>query len=600
MSGHERRDLFPDLTKSPLRYTTGLAGVDQKGNYLWVNVLLICFMVLLFSVLGLQLAKMLLAQMRHMASVGNPNQQAFWAHNQTQWWPWLKQHVFYAPMFKNRHNKPFQLSTAVTNGTLPGRFHVLLLSVYVLSNIAYCLVLPWNHSEAKDGSALAAFRGRTGTLATLNLFPTILFALRNNPLIPILRVSYDDFNLMHRWCGRIVVVEALLHTIAWLVNCVKVQGWRYVALLLHTHESYAWGMVGSVLFTFIIFQASAPVRHAFYETFLNIHRLVVFFALIGVYVHLKKDKLPQLPWMNIIFTFWGLEWFFRLARIGYYNLSYRRGITRIRVEALPGNACRLTIHMVRPWTPRPGCYVHLYMPKLALWSSHPFSIAWSDIIPPPELPGPVTEKAPIRLPVPETSNTIHLVCRARTGFTLEMYRRAAASEGATFTTWGAVEGPYGGHEKLDSYGSVLLFAGGVGITHQAMYVRHLVALYSEGRIAAKRITLVWTIPDTECLEWMRVWMDQILALPKRKEILRIMIFVTRPNGARISSASDMVQMFPGRPKMQEIVDTEISNRVGAMCVQVCGSGGFSDMVRAATRKRVQVGVVDFIEEAFTY
>jgi predicted ferric reductase len=37
-----------------------------------------------------------------------------------------------------------------------------------------------------------------------------------------------------------------------------------------------------------------------------------------------------------------------------------------------------------------------------------------------------------------------------------------------------------------------------------------------------------------------------------------------------------------------------------MAVTVCGPGAFADDVRRAVRKRVQVGVIDFVEEAFTY
>jgi len=49
-----------------------------------------------------------------------------------------------------------------------------------------------------------------------------------------------------------------------------------------------------------------------------------------------------------------------------------------------------------------------------------------------------------------------------------------------------------------------------------------------------------------------------------------------------------------------VLDQEIRERTGAMAVTVCGPGAFGDGVRKAVRKRVQVGVVDFIEEAFSY
>lgn len=42
---------------------------------------------------------------------------------------------------------------------------------------------------------------------TMEQVPLFLFASRNNPLIKILDLSFDQFNLLHRWLGRIVTIE---------------------------------------------------------------------------------------------------------------------------------------------------------------------------------------------------------------------------------------------------------------------------------------------------------------------------------------------------------------------------------------------------------
>jgi len=56
----------------------------------------------------------------------------------------------------------------------------------------------------------------------------------------------------------------------------------------------------------------------------------------------------------------------------------------------------------------------------------------------------------------------------------------------------------------------------------------------------------------------------------------------------------------GRCNVQEVVDRAVVERIGALAVTVCGPGAFADGVREAVRKRVKAGVVDFVEEAFTY
>lgn len=96
-------------------------------------------------------------------------------------------------------------------------------------------------------------------------------------------------------------------------------------------------------------------------------------------------------------------------------------------------------------------------------------------------------------------------------------------------------------------------------------------------------------------------MTSILAMDRRREILRILLFVTRPRNTReIHSPSATVQMHPGRPNVETLVDIESENQVGAMAVSVCGTGSFSDDVRKAVRRRQTVRNIDFMEEAFTW
>lgn len=163
------------------------------------------------------------------------------------------------------------------------------------------------------------------------------------------------------------------------------------------------------------------------------------------------------------------------------------------------------------------------------------------------------------------------------------------------------EGPYGSIHSMDSYGTVLLVAGGVGITHHVPFVRHLVHGYAEGTVAARRVTLVWIIQSPEHLEWIRPWMTSILAMDRRREVLRIMLFITRPrNTKEIQSPSATVQMFPGRPNIDTLVGMEVENQVGAMGVLCCGNGSLSDDVRRVCRKRQDQTNIDYVEESFTW
>jgi hypothetical protein len=193
------------------------------------------------------------------------------------------------------------------------------------------------------------------------------------------------------------------------------------------------------------------------------------------------------------------------------------------------------------------------------------------------------------------------IIRARTGFTNKLFNKAEAAPDGRFFTRCYAEGPYGGMHQMHSYGTVMLFAGGVGITHQVLHVRDLVAGYANGTVAVRKIVLVWIIQSPEHLEWIRPWMTAILAMDRRRDVLRIMLFVSRPRSTKeIHSPSSTVQMFPGRPNIETLLDSEIETRVGALGVTVCGSGALSDDVRSAVRARQHAGNIDFVEEAFSW
>lgn len=96
-------------------------------------------------------------------------------------------------------------------------------------------------------------------------------------------------------------------------------------------------------------------------------------------------------------------------------------------------------------------------------------------------------------------------------------------------------------------------------------------------------------------------MTEILALDKRRDVLRIQLFVTRPRSTKeIHSPSATVQMFPGRPNVDTLVEMECQSQVGAMGVSVCGSGGLADDVRRAVRRRQGVRNIDFVQESYSW
>ncbi|KAE8350198.1 ferric reductase NAD binding domain-containing protein [Aspergillus coremiiformis] len=528
---------------------------------------------------------------RRLASFSNEGQRYFVLPHETL--SFLKNHVIYAPLFRTRHNREFQLSRAVNMGTLPSRFHAFILLGIIAMNVVVCVVtVPYKKEE---NTLAGIIRNRTGTMATVNLIPLVLLAGRNNPLIKLLEVPFDTYNLIHRWLARIVVFETLAHVFAWAIPKSQKIGWSGVGKALGHSNFLLVGLIATCAFVGLMVHSPSPIRHAFYETFLHLHIIMAAVSFGFLWVHL--NGLPAQTYLLVAVIFWALERTARLVILLYRNCG--RKSTTALVEALPGDAMRITLKMARPWSFQPGQHIYLYIPTVGLWSSHPFSVGWSeseDLIT-DEKGLPVTRQDVLGT----KHTTLSLLVRRRTGFTDKLFRQAEASTSGRLTLRAFAEGPYGSIHSMDSYGTVLLFAGGVGITHQVPFVRHLVQGYADGTVAARRVTLVWIIQSPEHLEWIRPWMTSILAMDRRRDILRITLFVTRPrNTKEIQSPSSTVQMFPGRPNIDTIIGMEVENQVGAMGVLVCGGGGLSDDVRRVCRKRQYKTQVDYIEESFTW
>jgi hypothetical protein len=133
-------------------------------NYLFI----ICASLvaaLLFWRIGIESVK----YVRTLTCLNNDTQRYFTLPSET--FAKFKQHILYAPIFRKRHNREFQLSSAVNVGTLPTRLQLLLLMSYFGSNVAFCVVsIDWSQPLT---TAAKELRNRTGILAVVNMVSVI-------------------------------------------------------------------------------------------------------------------------------------------------------------------------------------------------------------------------------------------------------------------------------------------------------------------------------------------------------------------------------------------------------------------------------------------
>jgi len=200
----------------------GTGGVDPDlqnillSNYLFWTLACISGVLIIWRI-----STEFVKYVRHITCLSNDTQRYFampaWKLS------WFKRNIQYAPLINKRHNREFQLSQAVNVGTLPTRLQFVFLVGYFATNVAFCVI---EISFAGSFTAAAALlRNRSGVLAVVNMVPLFIFAGRNNPLIRLLGISFDTYNLLHRWVGRIVILESLCHTLAFLASNAHTKGW---------------------------------------------------------------------------------------------------------------------------------------------------------------------------------------------------------------------------------------------------------------------------------------------------------------------------------------------------------------------------------------
>ena len=177
---------------------------------------------------------------RTLACLNNENQRYFKSPNPT--YSWMKRHLLDAPLFRRRHQRQLRIGP-VEMGILPTRFQSLLLVGIIAMTVVLCAYgIEWNGDSS---TKLKHLRNRSGTLALVNMIPLVLMAGRNNPLIRLLDVSYNTFNLMHRWFGRIVVALAVTHGTVEIISMVSIGGWEDFTSTLKEVRFITFGFVVS-------------------------------------------------------------------------------------------------------------------------------------------------------------------------------------------------------------------------------------------------------------------------------------------------------------------------------------------------------------------
>jgi hypothetical protein len=107
---------------------------------------------------------------------------------------------------------------------------------------------------------------------------------------------------------------------------------------------------------------------------------------------------------------------------------------------------------------------------------------------------------------------IEFVIQPRFGFTQRLLGLARAK-----SFHALIEGPYGSTIDFREFGTVVMFASGIGIASHLLYIKELVMEHRKMSTKTRDLLIIWTVDDDGQLDLIRDFMTGLLIVDKPKE-----------------------------------------------------------------------------------
>ncbi|KAM5349489.1 hypothetical protein ACJ41O_005994 [Fusarium nematophilum] len=416
-----------------------------------------------------------------------------------------------------------------------------------------------------------SFIRRSGLISVINLVPLFLGG-QMNIIASRCGIGLRAYTRIHRWLGAVAIIEGVLHAI------VSVS--RQIPDLKRRTD--VAGIV--VLSIFLTIPPSGLLRRRLYEAFLALHFTLSWAVLAAVYLHTPTNTLAS----PTVYLFAAVCLVLFTGRASVRTITFKRSTGE---DILLSDAVHLHIRLSRRWRHRAGQYVYLCMPGVSHTSFaqlHPFYVAWwyRD----------------------GGDDYAVLIIQKKRGFTDRVFshRVSEFDKGADLAA--VIEGPYGKELHLDSYGTVLLFATGIGIAGQLSYVAQLLDGYQNYEVKTRRVALFWQVDSEIQTAWVADRMQQLLKQDTGR-ILDIHIHVLGNFLSSVTDQGDYVQlgeridMTYGPLRVREVIDNEMKQRKGRTVISLCADDRISDeirnLVQSMTHDKISLKELDFRPEVGT-
>ncbi|KPI37685.1 Ferric/cupric transmembrane component 7 [Cyphellophora attinorum] len=252
---------------------------------------------------------------------------------------------------------------------------IVIVFAAVASSMLYCfLPQPYFYASMSYGSAPLAIRAG---MISVSLLPWIvLTSSKANLLTYMTGIDHQRLMVLHRWTAYICAMFAVVHAVPYWWQSIHDENGFVVFKLYFNQQYYIFttGIAAIAPLAFLVFHSLPILRSRLYELFVILHAPVAY-GFIGLLFWHCNNYLTSWSYLYSTIALASVSLVLRLFYLNWTNplrASFLIG-EESAVTILPENAVKVTIPTQKKW--KPGQYVYLRMPGVALFENHPFCIA---------------------------------------------------------------------------------------------------------------------------------------------------------------------------------------------------------------------------------
>ncbi|KAK6953453.1 hypothetical protein Daesc_005757 [Daldinia eschscholtzii] len=333
--------------------------------------------------------------------------------------------------------------------TPPPMSHIILLLIYW----AVIIYITFKDAVIHDANLVERIGYRSAWVTVTQVPLLYLLASRTNVIALITGTSYERLNWLHRWAARTVLVTTTLHGFCFFAGWVESE---IVDIELSMMKMVKYGLGAWGVLLWVNLTSFKPLRSVAYEAFVIQHILAAAIFLWLVHVHIPASARYNVWFAVAAFCF---DRVFRLGLSFWRNIKLRPKRSccqggqwighQTQLSPVGESITVLTIKDVHfKW--RTGQHLYLWLPKVAPFEAHPYTIASAHQI-------------------PETCvcNSIQLVVRSHSGFSkrLNQFARRQEAMGMKQSLTALIIGPYGNPPRWDVFETLVLISASTGASY---------------------------------------------------------------------------------------------------------------------------------------